>query len=246
MKKKILTAALAVALLAIMVSGSLAYFTAQDKVTNTFTIGSVAIEIWENNQPTDKDTVVFKKPLLPVVDMDKLTDDPGYAAKVVKVENTGENAAYIRTHIAIPTALIGYLELKVNTNGWTFNGTLAGSSTVKVGDIGYTVFTYDYQSAVEPNGFTAELLQGAYLKSEVDIKDNPATASADLEFCKSNGDGTYTFSGFEAHKKVDGGYTSNTIAILVASEAIQYQGFENSTATEALDSGFGANTNPWQ
>lgn len=246
MKKKILTAALAVALLAIMVSGSLAYFTAQDKVTNTFTIGSVAIEIWENNQPTDKDTVVFKKPLLPVVDMDKLTDDPGYAAKVVKVENTGENAAYIRTHIAIPTALIGYLELKVNTNGWTFNGTLAGSSTVKVGDIGYTVFTYDYQSAVEPNGFTAELLQGAYLKSEVDIKDNPATASADLEFCKPNGDGTYTFSGFEAHKKVDGGYTSNTIAILVASEAIQYQGFENSTATEALDSGFGANTNPWQ
>lgn len=246
MKKKVLSVALMVALIAIMVSGTLAYFTAEDKVTNTFTIGSVLIEIWENNQPTDKDTVVFEKPLLPVVDMEKLTDDPGYAAKIVKVENTGENAAYIRTHIAVPTALLGYLELKVNTSGWQFNGTLAGSSTAKVGDINYRVFTYDHAAAVAPDAFTAELLQGAYLKSEVDIKDNPATASADLEFCKPNGDGTYTFSDFVAHKKVDGGYTSNTIAILVASEAIQYQGFENSTATEALNSGFGINTNPWQ
>ena len=245
MKKKILIIALAVALVAIMVSGSLAYFTAEDKVENTFTIGSVLIDIWENNTPTDSDKVVFEKPLVPVVDMTDLVNDPGYAAKVVKVENTGKNAAYIRTHIAVPTALLGYLELKVNNEGWAFNGTLAGSSTATVDGVAYTVFTYDHTAAVEPGKFTAELLQGAYLKSEVDIKDNPATASADLEFCKSDGNGGYIFSGFVAHKKVDGGYSANTLAILVAAEAIQAQGFENG-ATNALNSGFGTNTNPWQ
>lgn len=245
MKKKVLTIALAVALVAIMVSGSLAYFTDNDEVTNTFTVGSVLIDIWENGKATDSDKVVFEKPLMPVVDMTDLVNDPGYAAKVVKVENTGANAAYIRTHIAIPTALIGYLELKVNAEGWVFNGTLAGSGTATVDGVAYTVFTYDHTAAVDPGKFTAELLQGVYLKKEVDIKDNPATASADLEFCKLDGNGGYTFSGFVAHNKVTGGYSSNTLAILVAAEAIQAQGFENG-ATNALNSGFGANTNPWQ
>ena len=41
MKKKVLSIALIVALIAIVVSGSLAYFTDRDEVNNTFTIGSV-------------------------------------------------------------------------------------------------------------------------------------------------------------------------------------------------------------
>lgn len=247
MKKKVLTIALAVALIAIVVGGSLAYFTAEDKATNTFTVGSVLIDIWENGKPTDTDTLVFEKPLVPVVDMNNVATDDGYAAKVVKVENTGKSAAYIRTHIAVPTALIGYLELQVDlaNSGWTYLGNMSGSSVATVDGVEYTVFTYDYQQAVAGGAFTTELLKGAYLRSEVDVKDNPATASADLEFCKSNGDGTYTFSGFVAHQKVTEGYASNTVSILVASEAIQTQGFENG-ATAALNSGFGANTNPWQ
>ena len=55
MKKKILGVALVVALVAIMVGGTLAYFTAEDEVTNTFTIGSVKIEIYENDAPTEID-----------------------------------------------------------------------------------------------------------------------------------------------------------------------------------------------
>ena len=241
MKKKVLTIALVIALIAIMVSGSLAYFTAEDEVTNTFTFGSVLIDIWENDKPTDADEMVFKKPLVPVVDMDDLTNDPGYAPKVVKVENTGANAAYIRTHIAVPAALVGYLELRVNTDGWD----VTGITDATVDGVDYMVVTYDYQTAVEPGEFTGELLQGAYLLSAVDLKDNPATPEGDLEFCKRDSSGNYIFSGFVAHKAVNGGYVSNTVSILVASEAIQYQGFENSTATEALNTGFGANTNPW-
>ncbi len=239
MKKRILTVALAVALIAIAVSGSLAYFTAQDKVENTFTVGSVAIDIWENGAPTANDTLVFQKPLVPVVKTDDLTNDPGYAPKVVKVENTGNNAAFIRVHIAQPVALLGYLELDADTTGWN----RVFTTRVTLGTQEYIVVTYDFQTAVNPNGFTPELLKGAYLAADVDLK---ANADGDLEFCKPDGNGGYTFSGFVAHtKNADGSYTSNTVAVLVAAEAIQAQGFENG-ATSALNTGFGTDTNPWK
>ena len=243
MKKKLLSIALIAVLIAIVVSGTLAYFTTDDTVDNVFTIGSVLIEIWENGVATDKDTVTFDKPLVPVVDTEDLTTDPGYAAKVVKVKNTGSNAAYIRTYIAVPKDLGEYLILDTETeNGWK---KVAVSEATKDGVV-YTVHTYDHMAAVDPDTFTAELLKGAYLASTVDIKDNPDTASADLEFCKPNGDGTYTFSGFVAHNKVTDGYKTATVKILVASQAIQAQGFENGTATDALDAGFGQGKNPWQ
>lgn len=242
MKKKVLTVALIVALIAIVVSGSLAYFTAADQATNTFTVGSVRIEVWENGAPTDTDEVIFEKPLLPVVNTEDVTADEGYAAKVVKTENAGKSAAYIRTHIAVPTKLIGYLELKVNleNTNWAYIGTTEAA----VDGVDYTVFTYDYLNAVEGGDFTEELLQGAYLKSEVDMKDDPATETADLVLCKPNGDGTYTFSGYVGYTAANGGYTANTLQILVASEAIQAQGFDGATA--ALNAGFGTGTNPWQ
>ena len=246
MKKKILTVALVMAVIAIAVGGSLAYFTADDKAANTFTVGSVLIDIWENGKPTDTDTVTFENPLVPIVNSTDVTQDPGYAPKVVKVENTGKSDAYIRAHIAVPTKLIGYLELRVNleNSSWVYNGTMAGSGTATVNGVEYTVFTYDYQTAIKADEFTADLLLGAYLKQEVDIKDDPDTASADLEFCKPNGDGTYTFSGFVAHSKTNEGYSSNTVSILVAAQAIQAQGFTNG-ATDALNTGFGEGTNPW-
>lgn len=237
MKKKVLTAALAVALLAIMVSGSLAYFTAEDRVDNTFTIGSVKIEIYENDQATPDDIKPLGK-LTPVVNATP-SDDKSYIDKVVEVKNIGANDAYIRTHIAIPTALIGYLQLDVNTAGWS--GVVI--TTARVGGIDYTVFTYDHLAAVAPGNFTAELLQGAYLKSDVDLEEN---ASGNLEFIlrDANGDKTAS-SGFIAHtKNPDGSYTTAAVNILVVSQAIQAQGFSGATA--ALNSGFGANTNPWQ
>ena len=241
MKKKILTVALVLVLIAIMVSGTLAYFTDNDEVTNTFTIGSVKIEIYENDNATTSDTISLGK-LTPVV-KETPSDDVSYINKVVDVKNIGANDAYIRTHIAVPTALIDYLQLDVTTDGWTYNGTLVGSSTATVKGVAYTVFTYDHAAAVAPNDFTNELLQGVYLKSDVDLAEN---ADGNLVFVKkTNGEITHN-SGFVAHtKNADGTYTSANVNILVASEAIQTQGFENG-ATNALNSGFGANTNPWQ
>lgn len=242
MKKKVLTVALAVALIAIVVSGSLAYFTAEDKVDNTFTIGSVLIEIYENNNATTSETISFGK-LTPIVNTETPSQDASYFKKVVDIKNIGANDAYIRTHIAVPTALLDYLQLDVTTDGWAYNGTLAGSSTATVKGVDYTVFTYDHTAAVAPNGFTSELLQGVYLKSDVDLAED---TNGDLMFVKKvSGEITHN-SGFVAHaKNADGTYTSANVNILVASEAIQAQGFEKG-ATNALDTGFGQGKNPWQ
>lgn len=235
MKKKVLAISLAMALIAIMVSGTLAYFTDNDEVTNTFTIGSVLIEIFENNEETTSDTIKFDKPLTPVVKTTP-SEDESYIHKAVKVKNTGLNAAYIRTHLAIPTKLFGYLVLDLNTaDGWT----QVGTATV-TGD--YTVYTYDFANKVEPNTFTPDLLKGVYLASDVDLEED---ANGSLWFVKKTSDEITHRSGFMAHQKTATGYTSTTVSVLVTSQAIQAQGFERG-ATNALDTGFGANTNPWQ
>ncbi len=235
MKKKVLTVALVVALIAIMVSGTLAYFTADDEVTNTFTIGSVLIEIFENDKATTSDTMEFTKPLTPVVNPIP-SEDESYIPKAVKVKNTGRNDAYIRTHLAIPTQLVDYLVLDLNTTDiWT----QVGEPTV-AGD--YTVYTFDYAKALAPEAFTSDLLKGVYLASDVDLE---ADANGNLCFVKKvNGVITHR-SGFVAHEKTVDGYTSTTVNVLVASQAIQTQGFENG-ATNALNAGFGEGKNPWQ
>lgn len=243
MKKKVLTIALVVALVAIMVSGSLAYFTAQDQVTNTFTIGSVKIEIYENDEATP-DAVKPLGKLTPIVNTTTPSQDTSYHKKVVDVKNIGKNDAYIRTHIAMPTALMDYLQLDMTAAGWSYNGTISGSSTAVVEGVEYTVFTYDYLTAVAPDAFTTELLQGAYLKSNVDLEEDN---TGNLVFILRDADGNkIASSGFVAHtKNADGSYTSANVNILVAAQAIQTEGFSGSP-TDALNAGFGANTNPWQ
>lgn len=238
MKKKVLAAAVAVMLLTLLISGTLAFFTDEDEVENTVTFGSVEIEIYENGSETTSDVVTFGR-LIPVTEQVP-SEDKNYFDKVVTVKSAGENAAYIRVHIGIPAILVDYLIPELSTDGWVM---VSQSDAVKEG-IPYKVYTYDHLAPVAPGNFTAELLQGVYLSSDADTKDNPATASGDLEFCKPNSDGTYTFSGFVAHTKTENGYTTNTVCVLVAAEAMQDRGFAN--ATEALNTGFGENTNPWQ
>ena len=89
MKKKILSIALAVAILAIASIGTLAYFTyTTPKRDNVFTVGKIGIELNENFE--DNQVLL---PGTPTV------------TKQVTVKNTGNNDAYVRVHIAIPSAL---------------------------------------------------------------------------------------------------------------------------------------------
>ena len=235
MKKKLLLAAVIVAALALMVSTSLAYFTADDAANNVFTVGSVKIEVYENGDATDSDTIEFGT-LTPIVNVNDPAADVSYIEKVVNVKNTGSNAAYIRTHIALPTDLVDYLCLDISETGWTKQA----DSTATVDGVAYTVYTYDHDDAVAAKDFTAELLQGVYLASNVDLEEN---ANGDLVFILRDANGAkIAESAFVAHTlNADGSYTSANVNVLVASQAIQADGFDD--ATTALNSGFAGN--PW-
>lgn len=98
MKKKLTAIALVVAMLAIaVVGGSLAYFTDTDAATNTFTVGNVKIDLVEKN--ADGTPFTQDQKLLPG------SKTVNNVAKVVTVENTGSEDAYMWIEVWVPAAL---------------------------------------------------------------------------------------------------------------------------------------------
>ena len=98
MKKKLTVTALAIALIAIAVGGTLAWFNDTDEVTNVFTVGSVDIE---QKEVFDEDAAQ----LLPVVGTDPTVATDNYIEKKVTVANVGRNDAYVQTYVAVPAVL---------------------------------------------------------------------------------------------------------------------------------------------
>lgn len=222
-KKKMFTLALVICLLAIaMVGGSLAWFTAEDEATNTFTVGSIKIE--------QKEDFVQDSQLLPVVPNDTETpsDDANYVKKVVTVENTGKNSAYVRTHIAIPSKLMGYLCLDTKEENWTYEGV----SGTTVGGVDYIVYSYRYNFAITAGEETDVLLRGVYLDAATDVQKNPDTNN--MEFCRRNAEGGFDFTGIAV---MDAEGTAYKVNVLVATQAVQADGFADGKT--ALDNAFG-------
>lgn len=236
-KKKLFAVALAVCLIAILSFTTLAWFTDSAEATNTFTIGSIEIVQHEKQDENDDGTLedfVNDKVLLPVVDEDP-AKDPNYKDKIVYVENTGKNPAYVRTHIAIPASLNGYLNLDTDTNnGWVFEY----SNQVTISGVPHVVYTFRYDTELAIDQSTPAVLKGVYLYSYVDIKE---ATDHSLQFCKWNDEiDDYDFSGFVVQ---DAEGTTYKVNVLVTSQAVQSEGFAD--AETALDSAFGANTTPW-
>ena len=160
MKKKLLSIALVIALVAIMVGSSLAYFTAEDEVTNTFTIGSVEIEIVED----------FEEPeaMIPVVKVEE--SDPNYINKDARVKNTGANAAYVQMYVAIPKALDdakAFIVVDADSGDWTAR-TAAG--TVDFDGVTYNVYLYRYKETLAPGAETSNVITAAYMAPELDYQ----------------------------------------------------------------------------
>lgn len=234
MKKKILVISAVVALLAILaVSGSLAWFSDTDEVTNVFTVGSVKIE--QNEVGADGDPFVQDQVLMPVVKADDPTDE-NYIAKIVDVTSTGENPAYVRTHIAIPTKLVGTLILDLSDSTKWVAATNYQSTTTVDGEE-YTVYSFTYTEALNKGDVTDDLLLGVYIDPKTDLKDNPATTEADMEFCYYDAAAKdYVFTGYVAWKA--DGTASEKVNVLVATQGVQSQGFTD--AQTALDTAFTA------
>ena len=137
-KKTILVAAIAVMLVAaLVVGGTLAYFTDKDNATNTFTVGNVDIQLIEQqrkldadgNKTTDLEDFHQGQSLYPIVGSAQGAKDTlgmptakNYVDKMVTIQNTGSEKAYIRAYFAIPSALDnGYETFNAGMNVLHFN-----------------------------------------------------------------------------------------------------------------------------
>ena len=257
MKKKITAIFLCVALLATAIVGaSLAYFTDTDNQTNTFTVGNVKIDLIEKERDGNGGTKDFTqgKKLYPIVGSAQGEKDAlgmptakNYVDKMVTIENTGSEKAYIRAYFAIPSALDdGYETFNAGMNVLHFNfgnkvvdGTVTSTEGAEwiwthdgqwnyyetvIGSIKYNVYFADYYKAVDAGATTEQLVQGVYLDKAFDIKDGKCYA-------------------FGEEVTLDDGWDWNNVCCPVFAVACQAEGFDN--ATDAITAAFGANYNPW-
>ena len=98
MKKKFIAGAVVAICLSLVTYGTLAYFTPEDTATNVITSGNIKIELQETAITEDGQVVEFEQ------SQDRFNVMPAQSvSKIVKVQNTGDNDAYIR--IAIDKAI---------------------------------------------------------------------------------------------------------------------------------------------
>ncbi len=259
--KKLLSIALVVVLLAGMaVTGTMAYLQDTDSDVNVMTLGNVKIKqheyerVVENGEykkgtVDEQDSYMLQdftqgKPLLPIVgDPSEPGNSPAYAGwddtivrmtqvdsygfmqvfagknaqdKFVTVENTGRTDAYVRTLVAVEAGETdGSLIGTSHHSNWTKNKI----GTVKIGDVNYYVIEYVYKGASDGSRHVGGVLPAGDTSypnlSQVYI--SAAATNEDME-------------------KLDGN-KNGMLDILVLSQAVQAEGFEN--AQTALDTAFG-------
>ena len=254
MKKKITALCLCVALLAVAVVGaSLAYFTDNAQADNTFTAGSVKIQLIEQQSNEDHTGLVpyeGEKVLMPIVGSAQGEKYPNgqpmaknYIDKVVTIENTGNSAAWIRAYYAVPSALddgfgesfnagMNILHGNFGNNGdkttyeneWKWKNNGKWQYFETVMDgVSYNVYFADYYQPLEAGKTTEQFICGVYLDKNVDMKD-----------------GKYIDP---RHPDADLSILEGTVHYPVFAVAVQADGFDSAAA--AMDAAFGANYNPW-
>lgn len=256
MKKKILALSMCIALAAIAIVGaSLAYFTDTKSATNTFTVGNVKIDLIEQQRGENGlEPFEQNKKLYPIVGSAQGEKDAlgmptakNYVDKMVTIENTGSEKAYIRAYFAIPSALddgyetfnAGLNVLHFNFGNKVVNGAISSTEGVEwiwthgdkwnyfettIDNIKYNVYYADYYQAVDAGATTEQLVQGVYLDKTFDIKDGKCYA-------------------FGKEVTLDAGWDWSKVSCPVFAIACQAEGFDNAAA--AMDAAFGANYNPW-
>lgn len=255
-KKKIVSLCLAAVLVVMAIAGAtVAYFTDTDNETNTFAVGNVKIDLIEQ-QRGENGLVPFEqnKKLYPIVGSAQGEKDAlgmptakNYVDKMVTVQNTGSEKAYIRAYFAIPSALDdGYETFNAGLNVLHFNfgnkvenGVVTSTEGVEwiwthgnkwnyfettIDGIKYNVYYADYYQAVDAGATTEQLVQGVYLDKTFDIKDGKCYA-------------------FGKEVTLDAGWDWSKVSCPVFAIACQAEGFDNAAA--AMDAAFGANYNPW-
>lgn len=217
-KKSILVAAIAVMLVAaLVVGGTLAYFTDTDKADNTFTMGNVKIALNEQQRTdntkayneTNNKLVDFEdgKVLLPlagsaqVAEHDSLGLPVGlknYHDKIITVKNTGMNDAYVRVYMAVPAELEAktadagdftdsIFHVNYNSKDTTWDAEHR-VGTVTLNNVVYNVYYRTCNQVVKKDATTTAAYIGCYLDNRVDASANGYTFNGqDIKFDFSNG-----------------------------------------------------------
>ena len=239
MKKRILTVALVLALLATCFAGSYAYLMDTEAAKNVMTVGNVDIVQNEYERDEDGQLVAFEngKTLLPMgsdpawaneeVTKDgysfKMFADENALDKIVTVTNNGNTDAYVRTIIALEAGKTAeeandlwynYIAL---TNGVGKYGIEEDNDLyVKIDGTYYIIVVYTYKEALAPNKESVPSMTGVAL------------------YAKATNEIVQTFEG--------------DYEVLVLSQAVQSSGMGDD-AGAALDKAFGdvnaANVAEW-
>lgn len=265
MKKKILTICLVVALAATaVIGGTLAYFTDTDTQTNTFTSGNVQIEQHEKDR--DGNDFVQGQKLMPIVD--DVKDANGYHTganyidKIVTVENTGTEAAYVRTFLAIPAALddgpttFDAGENILHWNGASANDTFGAANwggTIENDWYWCTDTNNDYPSTATAdlpnkgwNFYQSEIdgvLYNVYVATHASAVEAGATTAPNLFGLYLDKDVDYADGNYIDKYDEIINYDLTQAKVLLISEAVQAEGFDTTdpnVAFYALDKAFGA------
>ncbi len=228
---------------AMATTGTLAYLTDEDADVNTMTLGKVSIVQNEQKWNEDKTELIEYKndePLYPYIGKLGWTQPdpakPEYRQftmknvqdKYVTVTNTGKSDAYVRTIIAAEMGgyesveefrnnIIGFSRNVENGDEFKFPGTWVWEDfqVVELEDgNNYLIMTAVHQNPVKPEETTIPSLLQVYMNKECD--------NEEVEKVDGNKNGKYD--------------------IIVLSQAIQVNGFEDVGAATALNEGFGATT----
>lgn len=256
MKKKVISIALIIALIAVIAAGSFAYFTDTDKADNTFTAGGAEIKLIEQQSNDDHTSFVpydGDKTLMPIVGSAQGEKYPNgqpkaanYIDKVVTIENTGKSAVWVRAYYAVPSDLDDGNET-FNAGANILHGNFGNVKT----ENGYAT-TYQNQWKWLNNG------KWQYFETTIDnVKYNvyfadyykPLEANATTEQFISGvyldlhvdmKDGKYIDTRFP---NADLSILEGTVHYPVFAVAVQADGFDSAAA--AMDAAFGAQYNPW-
>ncbi len=169
MKRRIPAIALVLALLVIATSAyvTLAYFTADDQVTNVITAGNVKIQLCEMMATDNGDTLVPFENVSGVM--------PGTeVSKIVTVKNTGNNAAYVRVSVEslikdasgiedelLTGELDSYIEIDIDSTNWTYmdDGYYYYNTALEAGAETEPLFTIVKYSEKMPNEYQNTTLE---------------------------------------------------------------------------------------
>lgn len=258
MKKKLTLVVTCIVLVAAMViGGTLAYFTDTDAKTNTFTVGNVNIKLIEEERDGKggKQDFTQEKKLYPIVGSAQGEKDElgmptakNYVDKMVTIKNTGSEDAYIRVYFAIPSALDdGYETFNAGLNVLHFNfGNKVVNGVVSSTEGAEWIWTHgnkwNYFETTLDDGIKYNVYYADYYQAvAADATTEQAIQGVYLDKSFDLKDGKCYAFGEEV--TLDEGWDWSKVSCPVFAVACQAEGFDN--ATDAMNAAFGANYNPW-